>query len=157
MKFYSEKLEQLFDHMDDLVAAETQADAKAQEQNTNGECETKDETKDEKALISKEKKALADAIKGAEETVAEAQDEFNEAKKKASEILSNAQKEAHEVILEASKRLSSAREEQYKALKEFNKRFGPYTQQYTGEKAYAEFKKHLESFNDIFGDWFFRW
>ena len=157
MKFYSEKLDKLFDHMDDLVAAETQADHEAEETNTNGECETKEETKEEKALISKEKKALADAIKGAEDAVAKAQDEFNEAKKEASEILSKAQKEAHEVVLEASKRLSSAREDQYKALKEFNIRFGPYTQRYTGEKAYAEFKKSLESFNDIFGDWFFRW
>lgn len=133
MKFYSEKLDKVFDTTAELVAAETQADHKAEEEAKAAE----------KALISKEKKGYADAVKKAEDEVAKAQEEFNKVRKEAYE-------ECRNKIREASKVLSEKQEARYEALKAFNEKYGPYTKTYTGENAYNEFKKAVDSFNDFF-------
>jgi len=131
MKFYSEKLDKMFNTTDELEAAETQADREAEEAKVA-----------EKAL-SKEKKGYADAVKKAEEEVAKAQEEFNKVRKEAYE-------ECRDKIREASKKLSEKQEARYEALKAFNEKYGPYTKTYTGENAYNEFKKAVDSFNDFF-------
>ena len=134
MKFYSEKLDKVFDTTDELVAAETQAEHEAEE------------AKAAERALSKEKKVLADAVQQAEEEVAKAQEEFNRVRKEA-------YTECKAKILEASKALSEKQETRYQALKAFNEKYGPYTKTYTGEKAYNEFKKAIDYFDDFFKFW----
>lgn len=142
MKYYSEVLDDKFNSEEELLKAEEEYKALQQSK--------KEKADKERALVSKEKKASAELIKKAEDEVSVAQERFNEAKKEAQEILDKARKEAEDIIRSSSKELSAAQEKRYKALREFNEKFGPYTVSYTGEKAYNEFKKAVDYFNDIF-------
>lgn len=149
MKYYSEVLDYKFDTEEELVKAEEEYEALQKSR--------KEKANEEKALISKEKKASAAVIKEAEDNVFAAQEKFNEAKKEAQKIIEEARKKAEDIVRTSSKELSAAQEKRYKALKEFNNKFGPYTVSYTGEKAYNEFKKAIDYFNDILNwdSWWF--
>ena len=149
MKYYSEVLDYKFDTEEELVKAEEEYEALQKSR--------KEKANEEKALISKEKKASAAVIKEAEDNVLAAQEKFNEAKKEAQKIIEEARKKAEDIVRTSSKELSAAQEKRYKALKEFNNKFGPYTVSYTGEKAYNEFKKAIDYFNDILNwdSWWF--
>lgn len=151
MKYYSEVLDDKFDTEEELLKAEEEYKTLQQSK--------KEKADKERALVSKEKKASADIIKKAEDEVSVAQEKFNAAKKEAQEILDEARKQAEDIIRSSSKELSVAQEKRYRALRDFNEKFGPYTVSYTGEKAYNEFKKAVDYFNDLFdwswNNWFF--
>lgn len=138
MKYYSENLNILFDSQEELEKAEKEA------------TERKEKEAAEKAQVSKEKKACSDIVKAADAKVEDAREKFLAARKEAREILDEADKKAREVIRAASKELSAAQEERYDALKNFNDKYGPYTMSFTGEKAYTEWKKAVEMFNNFF-------
>ena len=142
MKYYSEVVNKLFDSQEELESAEKAAK------------EQKEKEAVEKALVSKEKKACADIVKATESSVDDAREKYNAAKKEAQEIISKAYAEARSILSEASKELSAAQEKRYEALKSFNAKYGPYTMSYTGEKAYNEWKKAVESFNTFFDRFF---
>lgn len=138
MKYFSENLNKLFDSQEELESAEKSAN------------EQREKEAAEKALVSKEKKACAEVVKAADANVDEAREKFQAARKEAQEILNKAYEEARGIVREASKELSEAQEKRYEALKDFNKKYGPYTMSYTGEQAYNEWKKAVETFNEFF-------
>lgn len=142
MKFYSEIVNKMFDSTEELEKAE------------QAEKEKKEKEAAEKAVVSKEKKACAEIVKAADAEVDEARDKLSAARKEAQEIIQKANKEATEILREASKELSAAQEKRYTALKEFNAKYGPYTMSYTGDKAYTEWKRAVESFNEFFNQFF---
>ena len=138
MKYFSENLNKLFDSQEELESAEKTANEK------------KEKEAAEKALVSKEKKACSDIVKAADAEVDKAREKYVAARKEAQEIISEAENKAKEVLRAASKELSAAQEKRYDALKKFNEKYGPYTMSFTGEKAYTEWKKAVEMFNDFF-------
>ena len=142
MKFYSETLNKLFESEEDLKTAEKAAKEK------------KEKEAAKKAIVSKEKKASAEAIKAAELELDKAQEKFRAARKEAQEIIEKANDEANVILREASKEVSAAQEKRYEVVKAFNEKYGPYTTSYTGEKAYNEWKKAVEQFNNFFNYFF---
>ena len=138
MKYYSEKLDKIFDSEDELKKAEA-------------EKEEKDLiVEKEKTALSTAKKAEAEKVQLTDKEVDEAQENLKVVREKAQAIIKSANKEAESMLKEAYKKLSEAQEHRFTALKEFNEKFGPYKTYYTGEKAYNEFQKTLNYFDNIF-------
>ncbi len=143
MKYYSEKLDKMFDSEDDLFKAEEE------------KAENELAVEKEKTALSKAKKAEADKVQLTDKEVDEAQENLKKVREEAQAKIDAARKEAEDMLKEAYKKLSVAQEHRFEALKAFNEKFGPYKTYYTGEKAYNEFQKTLRYFDNIFND--FRW
>lgn len=107
-----------------------------------------------KAVVSKRKKELADEIESLDSKITEAEKSYEIAKEKATELIREANREAEKILKEAAKELESASEERMLKIKEWCKEFGPYSANYTGEKA-AEFYKRTLGLLDPFR-WFFK-
>ena len=134
MKYYSEKLDKMFESEKELLDAEAQLQAK--------------ELKAQQT--EKTKKELAKAIENADEKINEANKLYEIAQQKAADILEKSNKEAKKVLDDAKEKVKQAEDEKLKALIEFNKRFGTYSKTITGEKAAEEYKKAVDRFNNSF-------
>lgn len=146
MKYYSDILNKIFD---------SEAECLNAEKIYKDEQVKRDLEKREKAsLISKEKKELADAIESAEAKVSKAYENYEIAKEKVKEILEKSNKEALSILNPAKQEIKDAQKERYTAISEFNKKFGTYTKQYTGTKAYEEFKRATSWIEDFLNNWF---
>lgn len=154
VKFYSDLLNTYFDNQEDAEQAE------------------KDYTEQQKEVEEvpveapkNEKKALAKKISELDDKVAQAQAEYDNTKKVVSELyeekvaeaekawnetIKSAKEDANKILKEAKEKVNAVISERYSAICEFNDKFGPYTKQYSGKKAYDEFVRCMQEFNDIF-------
>lgn len=155
MKYYSEKLDKAFDTEKDCLKAEKEFEDQKKKDSLN---ETQDKecykNKEERSLVSKEKKELADKITQAEKQLDEANKEYSVAQDRAAEIVEKANKEVKQILEEAKNKVKEAERVRRDALLDFNTKFGPYTTHYTGQRAIDEFNKALDRFNEPIYDLF---
>lgn len=144
MKFYSEKLDKLFDDVEILNTEEKAYDAQKAEEEATKKLEEK--------KVSDKKKKLAAAIEEADKNLDKAYEDYEEAKKKCQIILEESNERMTAILDEAKENLAIAQEEKTNALMEFNKEFGAFKVSYTGERA----DKEWERISRIFPSLFFR-
>lgn len=149
MKFYSEKLDKLFDTEELLNKAEIEAHEK--------EVALKKETEAKELQKTNEKKELAKSVEIAENELDIKYKEYDSAKEQARAILKDAQNKANKLVSDAYNNVKKAQENKYKAVENFNKKFGAYTKVYNGTDAYKEYLKTVDRFNSLFSDYFNRW
>ena len=136
--FYSEKLNKNFESEEACIKAEQEYDdARIAEQ-------------ERKNTISKKKKELSDKIAAADKVIDEKYKNYDLATERASDIMCKARQESDAIIREAVVEVEKATESRMNLIKEFNEQFGPYTTQYTGDRALYEYNKVLRYFKDIF-------
>lgn len=158
MKFYSEKLNQLFDSEDALVAAEKST--KCKKKGCNNSLKDAEQPVAEPTPEAPTKKQLASDVERADEKLKEAYANYEAAKAKAEELTKEYLKQLNELLDPAKKAIEVAEKEKYAAIRNFNESFGAYQVTYTGARAADEMVKainHLNnqtmrSFKDLF--WF---
>lgn len=162
MKYYSEKLDKIFDNKNDLFNAE-----KAYEQEKAAfeakEAQLKAKQEEDNKIKSKRKKELSDKIEEASKNLDEAYKFYEAEKSKVKDILTGAQKKADDIIKQArqeaqklidiaEKEVKKASEQKTLAISNFNKEFGPYRTVITGDKAIDEYNKLVRNFENTFSN-----
>ena len=140
MKYYSEKLNKVFNTAKELKAAEAAAvdtpveDTKApvEEHQTESKIPTK--------------KQLATEVEVAEEALKKAYSDYELAKKQVEELSKKYLEETNKILEPAKKVVKDAEQAKYDAINRFNTLFGPYQVIYTGSRAADEM---LKAINDI--------
>lgn len=129
MKFYSEKLNKLFDTPEALTIAEEEA--------TNKQTELT-------------KKELSQAIEKADAALDEAYKNYDEVRNAAAKILDESNKQVEQMLKAAKKKITVAEQERSNAIVQFNKQFGTYKVNYTGDRAKRESQRVNKMLDDIF-------
>ena len=149
MKFYSEKLDKLFDTPEELQAAETPKKKK--------KVVAEQPTVDETATVPT-RKELATAVEAAEERVKQAYADYETARGKAEELSKKYLEEINAILDPAQKAVKEAERLRYEAIRNFNDSYGAYQVTYTGAKAADEMMKAINNINSrankIFRDMF---
>ena len=149
MKFYSEKLDKLFDTPEELQAAETPKKKK--------KVVAEQPTVDETATVPT-RKELATAVEAAEERVKQAYADYETARGKAEELSKKYLEEINAILDPAQKSVKEAERLRYEAIRNFNDSYGAYQVTYTGAKAADEMMKAINNINSrankIFRDMF---
>lgn len=142
MKYYSEKLDKLFESEKLLVEEEKKYDlAKA-----------KEEKEQQKYMASK--KEMASKIENANAEIENARENYAKIYDEAQKKIETAKAEAEKMLIPARAKVKDAQYKKYMAVKEFNQNYGPYTVSYTGEKAYNEFRRNSDWLNYIINEFF---
>ena len=147
MKYYSDILDKVFSTEKECIEAENEYKEK--------QAKLEEEKKSKVSLVSKEKKELADAVAKAEAKVSEAYENYEIAKAKVREILEKSNEDALAILNPAKQAIKDAQKERYTAISEFNKKFCVYTAQYTGNRAYEEFRRATSWVEDFFNGMLF--
>ena len=142
MKYFSEKTNKTYDSEAECREAEEKYEDE-QKKLEIAEAENK-------ALISKQKKELADKITLSDEKVDTAYKEYEEARAKASDIIKEANKQAEDILKEAARKVEKATEERMNNICEFNEKFGTYTRTYKGDSAIREYNRIIRKIRDSF-------
>ena len=149
MKFYSEKLDKLFDTLEELQAAETPKKKK--------KAVTEQSIVDEAATVPT-RKELASAVEAADEKVKQAYADYETAKAKAEDLSKKYVEEINDLLDPAQKAVKEAERLRYEAIRNFNDSYGAYQVTYTGAKAADEMIKAISNINSrankIFRDMF---
>ena len=98
---------------------------------------------------------MAKAIESANQAIDDAREDYSKAHKEAEEIMQEARKKAEDILKPAREKIKEAQYQRYNAVKEFNQKYGPYTESYTGERAYNEFKRNSDWWNSIINEIFY--
>lgn len=138
MKFYSEKLDKLFDTPEELQAAETPKKKK--------KAATEQPVVDETATVPT-RKELASAVEAADERVKQAYADYETAKGKAEELSKKYLEEINALLDPAQKAVKEAERLRYEAIRNFNDSYGAYQVTYTGAKAADEMMKAISNIN----------
>lgn len=150
MKFYSEKLDKMFDSMDDLIAAETPKKKKA------AKVTPVEETPTEPAVPTR--RELAAEVEAMDSKVKEAYAEYDAAKAKVEELSKKYLAEVNAILEPAQKAVKDAEKNRYDAIRKFNDSYGAYQVTYTGARAADEMMKAISNINskasNIFRDFF---
>lgn len=153
MKFYSEKLDKLFDSKEDLEAAEAAKVSKKKK--TKAESTTVEQPTSEE---TPSRKQLAYEVELADESVKEAYANYESAKVKAEELSKKYLAEISEILDPAQKAVKDAEQARYEAIRKFNDSYGAYQVTYTGARAADEMMKAISNINSratkIFRDMF---
>lgn len=131
MKFYSEKLNKLFDTEADLRDAEKALQA-------------------EKVKKELGKKELAKSIEDAEANLDKAYQEYDEAKNTAAKILDESNKQVIKILNDAKAKVAEAEKARTDAIVKFNQNFGTYRANYSGERAVRESNRVNKLVDDLF-------
>lgn len=142
MKFYSDLISKFFDTEEECVKAEKEFTEKQEAKEA--------ERKAKASLVSKEKKELSDAVEAAEAKLSKAYENYDLVKEEVKKILEESNKKALELLNPAKEAIREAQKERYTAISEFNKKYGIYTAQYTGDRAFKEFKQATNWIEDFF-------
>lgn len=127
MKYYSEKLDKMFDTADQLLEEEALAAKKeASEKSLKENCET--------------------AIKVAEELVKEAEIEFDVAQTQVAQLQEEYDAKVDAIMEPARKKLQSCIEQRNNCIKNYNEKFGPYVQVQYGKDVYGNWPKIFNQF-----------
>ena len=147
MKFYSEKLDCLFDTPEALEEAEAVEKSKStkSKRKATAEQSTKTETKETE---SPTKKQLAVEVEIADELVKQAYADYESAKVKVEELSKKYLSDVNEILEPAQKAVKAAEQNRYDAIKKFNDMFGAYQVTYTGARAADDMIKAFSNIND---------
>ena len=158
MKYYSEKLEKLFDTPEALAEEEallTECTCKDCDDNVNEihtcKCSSK---KDNKNVDSPSKKQLAAEVDTAENKLKEAYSDYDVAKKEVEELSKKYLEEVNKILEPARQKVKKAEKERYEAIRRFNDCFGAYQITLTGDRAAKEFRRALNEINSIHRNFF---
>lgn len=131
MKFYSEKLNKLFD---------TEAELRDAEKALND------------AKVKKElgKRELAKNIEDAEANLDKAYQAYEDAKNEATKILDESNKQVIKILNDAKAKVAEAEKARTDAIVKFNQNFGTYRANYSGERAVRESNRVHKLVDDLF-------
>ena len=138
MKYFSEKLNRVFD------TPEALADAENAEVNAVKSALKSDEVANESKTPTK--KQLAVEVEKAEEALKKAYSDYELAKKNAEQVSKDYLTAIDAIMEPAKKAVKEAEKAKYDAINRFNAEFGPYQVVYTGSRAAEEM---LKAINDI--------
>ena len=138
MKFYSEKLNQMFDTPEQLEQAEATTTTKRK-----GRKLTDEPAKEAQPT----KKQLAAEVEAADEAVKAAYVDYESAKAKVEELSKQYLDQVNSIIEPAKKAIKDAEQKRYDAIRRFNETFGAYQVTYTGARAADELLKAITSLN----------
>lgn len=131
MKYFSEKLNKVFDTEQELVAKESEYEASVREQKRLRE--------EKEKAISKDKKELSQKIEDADKALEAAYEQYKVAKEECKNIVEEQRAEISEITDKAEKLVSDAYKAKVNALSEFTKKYGAYTKKLSGEDASKAF------------------
>lgn len=149
MKYYSEKLDKMFDTLEALQEAET---AKSVKKKRGITVDTS-----EPAPAVPTRKELATAVEAADEAVKDAYAKYETAKVKAEELSKKYLEEVEAILEPARKTVREAEQKRYEAIRKFNDSFGAYQVTYNGARAADELMKAINNINaktNLFRDFF---
>lgn len=152
MKYYSEKLNQMFDTPEALEAAENTAKKSCKHKacvktDVNEKCSCKDEAS--KNVENPSKKQLAANVDAAEEKLKAAYAEYDVAKKQIEELSKTYLESVDAILTPAKEAVKKAEQERYAAIRKFNESFGAYQVTLTGDRAAKEMMRALNELNSI--------
>ena len=142
MKFYSEKLDKLFDSQEELIAAESSV--KTSKRRKSGVDNT---PTTESVNQSPTRKELAAEVESADEAVKIAYANYETAKRKVEELSKTYLNELNSILEPAEKAVKEAEHKRYEAIQRFNDSYGAYQVTYTGARAADEMMKAISSIN----------
>lgn len=135
MKFYSEKLDRLFDTQEELLAEEKATRSKSSKKKMV-------ETPVEETSVPT-KKQLAAEIDKATEAVKEAYANHAAAEAQVKELSKEYLAKVDSIMEPAKKQIQDAEKAKYEAIRKFNEAYGAYQVTYTGSRAAEEMAKAL--------------
>lgn len=154
MKYYSEKLNEVFDTPEALEAAENavkksckhKSCTKTDVNNLNNKCDCKDASKN---VEGPTKKQLAANVDEAEEKLKAAYAEYEVAKKQIEELSKTYLESVEAILTPAKEAVKKAEQERYAAIRKFNESFGAYQVTLTGDRAAKEMMRAINEMNSI--------
>lgn len=155
MKYFSEKLNRVFDTEKELKAEEAKLDS-TQETSNNEDSRLKDVEKVKENSVSKapSKKQLAAAVEDAETALKEAHANYDVAKQKVEELSKKYLEEVDAILNPAKDAVKKAEQNRYEAIRKFNESYGAYQVTYTGERAAQEMLRTIHDIDKIHRDIF---
>lgn len=145
MKYYSEKLDKLFDSLEELQVAE------------KSKSKRKTPVSEETQPAIPSRKELAAAVESADAAVKDAYAQYESAKVKAEELSKKYLEEVNSIIDPAQKAVKDAEQKRYEAIRNFNNSYGAYQVTYNGARAAEEMMKAIRNINsksNFFRDFF---
>lgn len=154
MKYYSEKLNEVFDTPEALEAAENaikksckhRSCTKTDVNNLNDKCDCKDASKN---VEGPTKKQLAANVDAAEENLKAAYAEYEVAKKQIEELSKTYLESVEAILTPAKEAVKKAEQERYAAIRKFNESFGAYQVTLTGDRAAKEMMRAINEMNSM--------
>ena len=154
MKYYSEKLNEVFDTPEALEAAENavkksckhKSCTKTDVNNLNNKCDCKDTSKN---VEGPTKKQLAANVDEAEEKLKAAYAEYEVAKKQIEELSKTYLESVEAILTPAKEAVKKAEQERYAAIRKFNESFGAYQVTLTGDRAAKEMMRAINEMNSM--------
>lgn len=154
MKYYSEKLNEVFDTPEALEAAENavkksckhKSCTKTDVNNLNNKCDCKDASKN---VEGPTKKQLAANVDEAEEKLKAAYAEYEVAKKQIEELSKTYLESVEAILTPAKEAVKKAEQERYAAIRKFNESFGAYQVTLTGDRAAKEMMRAINEMNSM--------
>ena len=148
MKFYSEKLDKLFDSAEELAQAEQLTkSAKKKKSAKVDEAAIGDNVIEQAQPEVPTRKQLASEVEEADEVLKEAYANYEAAKVKVEELSRKYLEEVNAILSPAQSAVKDAEKRRYEAIKNFNDSFGAYQVTYTGAKAADEMMKAISNIN----------
>lgn len=148
MKYYSEKLDKVFDTPEALEEAEsTTCTCNNVDDNFEDEKLGDTETKELNKIPSK--KQLAADVDEADEKVKDAYAEYEVAKKQIEELSKTYLESVDAILTPAKEAVKKAEEERYAAIRKFNNYYGAYQTVLTGDRAAKEMIRAINEINSI--------
>lgn len=160
MKFYSEKLDKLFDSAEELAQAEQMTKSATKKKKTAkvDEAVINDVITEQTQPEVPTRKQLAAEVEAADEALKEAYANYDAAKLKTEELSRKYLEEVNAILDPAQSAVKNAEKKRYEAIRNFNDSFGAYQVTYTGAKAADEMMKAISNINSrankIFRDMF---
>lgn len=143
MKFYSEKLDKLFDSQEELLAAESSVKTSKKRKSVV----TDNTATTESVNQSPTRKELAAEVESADEAVRIAYANYETAKNKVEELSKTYLNELNSILEPAEKAVKEAEHKRYEAIQRFNDSYGAYQVTYTGARAADEMMKAISRIN----------
>lgn len=149
MKYYSEKLDKVFDTPEALEEAEdavvcscNKVDDDFNDKNLN-KCDCKEEVK------APTKKQLASDVDAAEEKLKAAYAEYDVAKAQVEELTKTYLESVEAILTPAKEAVKNAEQARYDAIRRFNESFGAYQTVLTGDRAAREMIRAINEINSM--------
>ena len=148
MKYYSEKLDKVFDTSEALEEAESAVyTSNKVDDNFKNEKLADTEKKDLDKIPSK--KQLAADVDDADAKVKDAYAEYEVAKKQIEELSKTYLESVDAILTPAKEAVKKAEEERYAAIRKFNTYYGAYQTVLTGDRAAKEMIRAINEINSI--------
>lgn len=152
MKYYSDKLDQVFDTPEALEEAEAavctcnKVDDNFDDKNLKN---LASKTKDTEVNKIPSKKQLAADVDAADAKVKDAYAEYEVAKKQIEELSKTYLESVDAILTPAKEAVKKAEEERYSAIRKFNTYYGAYQTVLTGDRAAQEMIRAINEINSI--------